>query len=841
MSAQDKQAGWTLEAIAQVVGAHRLWGDAQVNGVATDTRRRVGDGELFVALKGPYFDGHDFLAHAWRAGARAVMVQNASRAREVGFEAILEVPDTLVGLQQWAHAHRARAQCTVVGITGSNGKTALKQMLSSILAQSHTVHASPGSYNSQVGVALSLLKIKPEHEIALIECGISKPGEMHVLHHMVRPDLGVLTNIGPAHAQGLGSLTHTFEQKTQLFEGARTILWPSDDPVVARLAPHIAEAMTSTTHVWVSPTGSAGADVMAQGLSRTEVGWTWGVSGVEHPTFHVELDRVPLHEMHNAHMAIACALTLGACVEDIKVGLSGYEAAPMRVEIHTTPRRITLINDAYSADPVSASQAVAVLVEQAAGQRKIAIIGDMMDLGARSWEAHKTLGRLVAEAGVDVLCGVGQWASVLVEGACEAGLSHAHVFEDVHALGRHLDGLLQPDDVVLFKGSRAVGLERVARTLLESVGPTRLRVDLSAIGHNFHAIKARVGGHTKIMAVVKSSGYGNGAVRISKALVRQGVDALAVAYADEAIPLRDAGLRLPILVTNTLEHEVDKIIRYDLTALVYTHRVVECLSAAAVAEGRVASVHVEVNTGMNRAGVPSCDVLDFVNRMKQLPGVCLSGLMTHFSSADDHAQDDITLQELKQFEHARTSLVLAGIDPGVVHAANTSAGWRFKQARYDMIRVGLGLYGLSPSLDVAAVSTVTRAALRFETQVIFLQNVEPGAGVGYNQTWRAERSTRLATIAVGYNDGFSRAMSNGGQVLVRGVRCPVVGRVCMDVSVVDVSDVEGVQIGDEVVLFGQQHEETIEIEEMARRGQTISYEILCNISPRVRRIFTQEF
>ena len=833
MRGPSEQSGWTLSALAQVVGPHQLWGAFEIEGVATDTRRRVEPGELFVALEGPRFDGHDFLEQARSAGARAVMVQDAARARAAGFEAILEVPDTLAALQRWAGAHRARAQCVVVGITGSNGKTALKQMLSSILAQSRTVHASPGSYNSQVGVALSLLGIRPEHEVALIECGISRPQEMAQLWSMVRPDVGVLTNIGSAHAQGLGSLERTFEQKAQLFKATDHVYWPADDPTVARLA-------RGRAGVWVSAHEGGAGDVTLNELRRTPTGWRWRVVGAHGQLFHVELARPPMHEVHNAQMAIACALGLGVSPEDICAGLAAYEAAPMRVEIHTTPRRVTLINDAYSADPVSASQAVAVLVEQAAGQRMIAILGDMMDLGARAAQAHRALGRLCAEAGVHLLCGVGQWSGELAAGARSAGLERVLEFAQVDDLGQHLDELLEPDDVVLFKGSRTMGLERLAQTLLESVGPTRLRVDLSAIGHNFHALKARTGGG-RVMGVVKSSGYGNGAVRISKALVRQGVDALAVAYADEAIPLREAGLRLPILVTNTLEHEVDKIIRYGLTGLVYTERVVELLSRRALAQSKVASVHVEVNTGMNRAGVASCDVLDFVNRMSMHRGVRLDGLMTHLSSADDHTQDAITLKELEQFERARISLVGAGIDPGVVHAANTSAGWRFEQARYDMVRVGLGLYGLAPSLDVAQASAVTRPAIRFETQVIFLQDVEPGAGVSYNQTWRAARRTRLATIAVGYNDGFSRAMSNGGHVLVRGVRCPVVGRVCMDVSVVDVSDVSGVQIGDEVVLFGQQQEETIPVEEMARRAGTISYEILCNISPRVQRIFVQEF
>lgn len=824
--------GWSMAQVAQVTGARHIGQDLAIEGIATDTRLAISPGALFVALSGPNFDAHAFLEEAHNKGASMVMVHDEHRARAAGFEHILVVDQTTTALQQWASAHRARFDVPVVGITGSNGKTIVKEMLASILARQQTVHRSPGSFNSQIGVALTLLGIAPEHDVVLVEAGISQPGEMESLARMIQPSVGVLTNIGMAHAAGLKNLENTLIEKRQLFSSCEHIILPASDAVVTHQSSTWGEEA-----IWYAADEGTVADVSMRQLNRHNGVWSWEVLGPQ-GTFEVRVHSAARHDVDNAMAALTCALNLGATTDAIAAGLLAWDVSPMRVEIHTTPQRVTLINDAYSADPVSMRHALQTLKDHAGlSQRKVVIVGDMLDLGQLSEQAHRQLGQEIAMMGMDSLFGVGPWSRYVVEEARAHGMANVRWFESLTALQRTLDGELAPDDVVLFKGSRAMGLERVAASLLESVGPTRLMVDLSAVAKNYHALKRHVGAQTKIMAVVKSYGYGNDATRISKALVREGVEMLAVAYADEAIPLRQAGLQLPILVMNTLAGEVDKLVRYNLTGLVYTRQVAQSLADAATQSGVVVPVHMKINTGMNRAGLKPNDALEFGLWLQHQRVLKLTGVMTHFTSADEVHQDVHSQTQMSQFDAVLATLKANGVDVGVVHAANTSAAWRFERSRYDMVRFGLGLYGLHPSDAVGIVAQETRLALKFVTQIIHVHEIEAGESVGYGQSWTAQAPTRLATIAAGYNDGFPRYMSNGGHVLIHGQRCEVVGRVCMDVSVVDVTHLNDVAVGNEVVLFGHQRDAFLSVNEMACRGNTISYEILCNISPRVRRIF----
>ena len=415
--------------------------------------------------------------------------------------------------------------------------------------------------------------------------------------------------------------------------------------------------------------------------------------------------------------------------------------------------------------------------------------------------------------------------------------SLAASFAGLQDLQEHLEQVTTSGDVVLFKASRAVGLERVAERLLESVGPTKLVIDMGALRDNFHAVRRRLN-DVKIMGVVKSFGYGNDATRVSMALAREGVAFLSVAYADEAIPLRRMGLRLPILVNNTLASEADKLVKYDLTGLIYSQDTARALSQFAARAGKDVDVHLKIDTGMRRLGLEVGEVRAFARFCKTLPNVRLTGAMTHFAAADERSHDDFTREQIARFDRALEQVRGEGVELEVVHASNTSAAWRFPQARYDMVRVGLGLYGLHPSQDVASEAHGTRPAMAFKTKIIHLKWVEVGESVGYGRSWVARRRTRVATIAAGYNDGFPRAMSNGGEVLIAGERAPIIGRVCMDTSMVDVSDITSpLAVDDEVVLFGQSGERRIEVDALAARAGTISYEVLCNISPRVRRIF----
>ncbi|MEZ4461382.1 MAG: alanine racemase [bacterium] len=800
----------SLEKLAEITlgTAH---GGAIFGEVVTDSRRPFAAGALFVALKGRNFDGHEHVDDALARGCSCALVSEPVSGPHV------LVDDTLVALQRLAGWWRRQFDIPVIGITGSNGKTIVKEMLASILSREMTVWRSPGSYNSQVGVALSLLGIRSAHDVAIIEAGISQPGEMDRLEAMIAPTIGVLTSIGNVHLAGLGTLENVAKEKRKLFAHAHDIFAPiSVGPFMQGTTFHAVDAPSLVT-------------MDADGASFK----------VADQTYQAML--VGEHLLQNAAMAIRVAEHLGLAHASIHEGLAAFELAPMRLEIHTTQGGITLINDAYSSDPISARGALATLQQYAGGARTFAILGDMLDLGSTTDRAHAELGELVAESTIGYLATLGPRSRQTAAAAVHAGMASDRVctFDDLDALSEWLDFTLEPGDVVLFKGSRALGLERAAERLLESVAPTRLHINLDAIRENVRAVRQAVG-HAGVMAVVKSFAYGNDATRVSQTLVREGIDWLAVAYADEAIPLRRRGLSVPILVTNTLAAEADKIVKYGLTGLVYSSAVVDALDRHAGKRGRIVDVHIEVDSGMGRVGVLPADALALAEHIRSCANVRLTGLMTHFSSADDPREDAYTLSQIAQFDAVRETLEAHGFALTHVHAANTAAAWRFPQARYDLVRVGLGLYGFHPSQDVAALAQQTRPALKFSTQIIHIKPVHAGDSISYGRRWKSPGSRLIATIAAGYNDGFSRFMSNGGIVLIGGQRCEVVGSVCMDVAMVDITHVPSAAVGDEVVIFGEQDGSFLAVEEMADRGNTINYEVLCKISPRVRRIFVRE-
>lgn len=831
---------FTIEAIADAVGGTIVRGKplTLIHEIATDTRVPFGTASMFVALSGENFDGHHFLVDAAAQGAIAALVDH-DHSDAARFEAVIAVDDTLAALQALAAEHRRRFEGKVVGLTGSNGKTIVKEMLAGIVGRNATVWRSPGSFNSQVGVALSIFGIRPEHEVAIIEAGISEPGEMDRLEQMINPDIGILTNIGEAHLAGFGDLEVTASEKLRLFAnmlGPR--IWNADDPILrGRLANlegldlhGFGEAYDADYRIVKSTAEDGGFDFVMRFPDGNKHEFRLNVPG------H--------HNVWNAAAAVAAADLLGVEPDVMAEGLADFDVAPMRMEMHTTQAGITLLNDAYSSDPVSAAAALHALVQYAAGNRTVAILGDMLDLGDAAESAHEELGRLVARLGIHHLVCVGPLARVAGRAAVAAGIPFSRVWDtgspdQLHEL---LDEVLKPGDFVLFKGSRAIGLERAAQTLLESVAPTKLYVDLGTIRQNVQAIRRTLGSKTGLMAVVKSFAYGNDSNRVALTLENAGVDAFMVAFPDEAIPLRQRGIELPILVTNVRPSETDKIVKYDLTALVSESAAVEALEREARRRKRTVSVHVEVDTGMNRLGIAPEGAVAFCKQIANSPHLKFDGVMTHFAVADDLREDAFTREQMARFEKVVEDLAEAEVVPRVVHAANTAAAWRFPSARYDMVRVGLGLYGIHPSPEVADEAKGIESALEFVTEITHVKTVMPGDSVGYGRMFRPTEPRRIATIAAGYNDGLPRYMSNGGPVLVRGVRCPIVGNVCMDVAMVDVTDVEGAAAGDEVVIFGRRVAEDgsvveVSIDELAIRGDTISYEVLTNISPRVRRIF----
>jgi Alr-MurF fusion protein len=808
-----------------------------LSGISIDTRKPIGDNYIFWAIKGRHFNGNDYVAKALDAGVRAAVVSREDlldRALPEGTTLLL-VPDTLDALQMVASVHRSRFHTPVVGVTGSNGKTLLKEMLASILSLDRNTYRSPLSYNTQVGAALALLGMRPEHDVAIIEAGISLPGEMERLERMIRPDHGILTVISKAHIGGMGSLQNSLEEKRKLFQ---------------RLSSESFLVINADDALSMSLKNQSAARVVTFGLSRD------ADVGAEHIVpvpdrghqfrmriFGGVLDvSIPVpgrFNILNALAAAAAATLLGATPESIRTGLERFHPSPMRLEIHTTVTGVTLINDTYNSDPASMKGALDVLAKVGKGRRRIAILSDMLDLGPHSREEHLAVGKDVVRSSTDYLITVGHDGSLIGQAAAEEGMDHRRIIntQSYKEAAAELEKIMNRGDVVLFKGSRWFRLERIAKELVGSIGPTRLVVNLDAIAANIKTVRSIVGDEVAIMPVVKSFGYGNDSIRTSKVALENGANYLGVAFPDEGTTLRENRIDSPILVFNVLAEEVDKIVRYRLSSVVASPELAEALNRAAAGEKKI-PVHIKVDTGMGRSGVWVEDALPFIEKVLCMKNLKVEGVLTHFSSADDPAADNYTRGQIRMFESLLSELRRRGIHVPLIHAANSAALVRFPQTHYTMVRPGLGIYGMYPSAAVRHVIAL-EPVVTFCTKIGQIKEHPPGRCISYNRRFVTDRNCRIATLPVGYNDGYPRFQSNVGEVLVRGRRAKVTGTVCMDTVMIDVTDIPEARVGDEVVLIGRQGNEEILADEIAANGNTINYEIVCKISPRVTRIFVQ--
>lgn len=770
-----------------------------------DTRRGVREGDLFVALQAQR-DGDAFVRTALDAGAAVALCSKRPPVQRDG-DVFVVVSDTTVALQQLATRARAAFHGPVIAITGSNGKTTTKEMLVCALSDSFRVTGTPLGYNSQVGVAQSLLGLDPAAEVAIIECGISMPGEMERLQRMVQPTIGIWTNVGSAHLEGLGSREGIAAEKVQLFAsmapGASVFVPPSEALALVALAPLGCRA------VEVDPARAT------QLLTAS-----WASSWVLRT---------------DAALAIACACALGISQESATMGLSRWQPSPGRLEWSSTTRGLVVINDAYTADPESVAAALRFLQQERTAGRAIAVLGGMAQLGKASPRAHREVGALVARLGVDRLIGVGEGGAEIVAAALEAGMEAGSVAmaSDAAAASKLLERWAQPGDRVLLKGSRPARLETVAAELLDAVSSTLLHVDIDAIVENYRRLRVAAGG-VSVMPVVKSYGYGVDSVRIAQALERVGASCFCVAFPDEGIALRARGISAAILVQNVLPHEMGKLLRENLSAELGTMATMRELEAAAAAQQTIARVHLKFDTGMGRVGFLPAEAEQVLAFVKQSRSLEVVGLMTHLASADEPARDAETGAQIAAFDSIVARFAAAGIHPRWVHAANTAGAVRFHSARYSGVRAGIGLFGFAPNASAVGL----QRALRLVTRLVSVKELPPHHAVGYGHTYTTgERPQRIAVAALGYNDGYPRSLSNRGWMSIRGERCPVVGRVCMDVTMLDVTHLDPPpSAGDEVVVFGAGHGEP-DLEELADLADTITYELLTRVSPRVRRIF----
>ena len=867
-----------------------------------DSRQLV-PGEMFVAVRGERGNGHDYLLDALRRGATGLLVEARTfnaLPEQTQFTiaqsaaALVIVQDTRLALQQYAAAILARWHPTVIAVSGSVGKTSTKEAIATVLSGNFATFRSWQNYNDLLGIPLSLGRLEAQHEYAVLELGCDHPGEIADLCRIVRPQIGVLTNISPVQLQYFGSLERlSFELGALLtsLPDEGHFFYNQDDETICALLEQYSKVRRHSinTHPFAPPLSiSVPPGYRSSSPARvTYVGWdgirgalatlvmSEGAAGdVSSAVREVELASHLLGEHHLATMLAAyqVALSRGVARVDIERALLNVYPMPGRLNPLAGVRNSRLLDDTHNATPRAMLAGLTTLnALTPAGGRRIAVLGDMLNLGDYEEEAHRLVGARAARC-VDYLITRGERAALIAESARRAGLSGERIImtsthEDAAQAVRHI--LAHPavrdrteaGDVVLIKGSEETRMERVTEMLMEqpwqaserlvrqtpgwkktifrhAERPTWIEVDLNAIGSNTRHIKALVGPRVRVLASLKADAYGHGAVRVARTVLHNGASMLGVATVSEAVPLREAGISAPILVFGYVPPwQMREAVRLDVTVTLYSSDAAQALARAALALEKTVRVHIKIDSGMGRLGIraeQSDEIVALVREVAHLPGLVLEGLYTHFATADSSDQTHARLQ-LARFNRILHILEEQELRPPVVHAANSAATFSLPEARFDMVRPGIAIYGLHPSSEVRLPEGF-RPALSFKTQVSQVKWIPAGECISYGCAYVTERPTRVAVLPVGYADGFRRAPRNWGSVLIHGQEAPILGRVCMDQCMIDVTHIPHVREGDEVVLIGRQGEATLTAEQVAERLGTINYEVVSEILARVPRV-----
>ena len=787
---------YLLSQIAAITGGVFSGCDREVQSVVTDSRSltcELATGPMFVAMRGANHDSHDYIREMCGRGVRAFLVERPVEPAEGCGYVVVE--NAIDALQSLAAYHRARFRGTVVGITGSNGKTVIKEWLAEELPAGMKCYRSPKSYNSQLGVPLSVLMLEGDEQLAIFEAGISKPGEMERLERIIRPDVVVFTSIGDAHQENFLNLEQKCLEKMTLARSASKIVYHSYyEPLGRLIASHFAERKLYDAAAYPRIPES----VIGNEASR-----------------------------RNAQIVEAFC----AAMEFPAPSFASAPEVAMRLEVKEGINDSVLINDAYNLDLNSLALALDYLHNVALGRRCTLILSDIAQSGLSDEELYSRVAGMVARAGVDCLVGIGSRLrrhAALFDCAKEF---YASTDECIARLSRQAVA----GRAVLLKGARDFRFEKLAHALSRKSHTTVLEVDLDAMIHNLNYFRAKLRPGVKLVAMVKAASYGAGDFEVAQMLQHQGVDYLAVAFADEGVLLRERGITMPIVVLNADADSFDLMIANRLEPEIYSFRSLEDFAAAVdhAGESRF-PIHVKLDTGMHRLGFVEEELPRLCERLRDCGQVRVASIFSHLNCADMPEEDAYTRAQIARYDRMSTRLVEALPYPVIRHTANSAAIERFPEAQYDMCRLGLGLYGFgwqhNPSLR--PVSTL-------RTRIVAIKHLAAGETVGYGRAGRLTRPSVTATIPVGYADGLDRHLGCGRwSVLVAGSPAPIVGRVCMDSCMIDITEIAGVEEGDEVTIFSP--EAGNDLETMARVLDTIPYEIMTSVSSRVKRIYLKE-
>ena len=822
---------YTLQKVAEVVGGQLVGGGAErkISDLLIDSRHLMDASQaLFFALKSNRNDGHKYIEELYEKGVRAFVVSRLPQEECPGAVFIV-VADTLKALQALAAYHRQQFDIPVIGITGSNGKTIVKEWLFQMLGADYNIVRSPKSYNSQVGVPLSVWQMNENNELAIFEAGISEPDEMMALQDIIRPTIGVFTNIGQAHDENFINRGQKTGEKLNLFTKARQLVYCMDYSEIQQVI--IRSGMASKLELFTWSRKFEDADMLVKQVTKNERTSTVTCRYKDSDYAFV----IPFGDdasIENAIHCIAVCLLMKFSPSHIAERLLALTSVAMRLEIKAGVNNCTIINDYYNSDVNSLSIALDVMSQQHQHQRHVVILSDILQSGRNEMDLYAEIGQLLKKKDVDMLIGIGE----SISRQSNKFDMEAYFYKNVPDFLAQFPFSKFNNQTILLKGARAFEFEQIGMELQEKAHETVLEINFNHLVSNLNHFRSKIKPETKLMVMVKAFGYGSGNLEVSNVLQFHNVDYLTVAFADEGVELRRAGINLPIMVMSPEVNSYDNIIKYHLEPEVFSFRNLEFIERAienlALPEAHPLNVHIKLDTGMHRLGFSNAELPELIRRIKANPMLHVKSVFSHLATADNPDEDEFTLSQIHKFEEG--SQMIKEAFPYVLrHILNTAGITRFPQYQFDMVRLGIGLYGVPTcEADKGALQPV----VSLKTTINQIKCVPAGDSIGYNRHGRAEHDMRIGIVPIGYADGLSRLLGNGnGKFYVNGQQVPVVGDICMDMCMLDLTNVEA-QEGDTVVIFDAEHD----IADIAKACQTIPYEIMTRVSQRVKRVYYQE-
>ena len=828
----NQEAEFSFSEIAAIIKGECINCNNQIiTKIITDSRKVVSfENTLFFALVSKRNDGHKYISDLYQKGYRNFVISSYpddfNDYPEAGF---IFVKDTLKALQALAAFKRKQSKFPVIGITGSNGKTIVKEWLSQLLSDDYNLVKNPKSYNSQIGVPLSVWQINKEHNFGIFEAGISEPDEMSNLQAIIQPTIGIFTNIGHAHDENFINQTQKISEKLKLFTKVDTLIYCADYLEIKERILKSEVFKTIKVFTWSS---KSKADLSIISIDKNNRKTC--ISAIyNEDNINIDISFTDDASIENAIHCWACLLLLGYNQQVISNRMKLLHPIAMRLELKEGINNCAVINDSYSSDFNSLTIAIDFLNQQKQHKKKTIILSDILQSGRDENDLYSEIADLLTKKGIDRIIGIGKAISKQSD-----KFSIEKIFyETTDEFLKNFVFSTFNKESILLKGARIFEFEKISLLLQQKAHETVLEINLNALIHNLNFYRSKIKPETRLMAMVKAFSYGSGSYEIASLLQFHHVDYLTVAYADEGVELRKAGISLPVMVMNPDEQSFDSILKNNLEPEIYSMRVYKLLEEAinqyVVDENQQIKIHIKLDTGMHRLGFEMNELPDLLHKIKNNPNIKVESCFSHLAGAENEVFDDFTKKQIHLFNEMSSVICNKLEYPVLKHILNSAGILRFPEAQFDMVRLGIGLYGIASigeeQKDLENVGTL-------RTIISQIKKIPVNESVGYSRKWIANKDSVIAIIPIGYADGLNRKLGNGvGKVLINNKFAPIIGNVCMDMCMIDITEIEAKE-NDEVIIFNDKYT----VSEIAKLLDTIPYEILTGISRRVKRVYYQE-